>query len=82
MVVNRITWLDEVVYTSVGKLASYEELSIPLFVQVYLIIVMKSEKETVRAKMASHLEDLMGDVERYGWERFRAYRGVWLKQLE
>ena len=38
-----------------------------LFVQGYLI-VMKGEKEAVRAKMTSHLEDLMGDVELYGWE--------------
>ena len=43
---------------------------------------MKGEKETVRVKMASHLEDLMGDAEIYGWEKVRAYHGVWLKQLE
>ena len=43
---------------------------------------MKDEKEAVRAKMASHLEDLMEDVELYGWERVRAYHIVWLNQLE
>ena len=60
---------------------SYKELSIPLFIQGYLI-VMKGEKGAVRAKMASHLADLMGDVELYGWERATAYHGVWLNQLE
>ena len=63
------------------KPAAYEELLIPLFVQSYLI-VMRGEKEGVRAKMASHLEDLMGDSELYGWERVRAYHGVWLNQVE
>ena len=32
--------------------------------------------------MASHLEESMGDVELYGWERVRAYHRVWLNQLE
>ena len=40
------------------------------------LIVMKGEKEAVRAKMASHLDDLMGDVELYVWERGRANDGV------
>ena len=81
MVIKRITWPHGVVYTVAEKPAAYEELSIPHFVQGYLI-VMSGEKETVSAKMASILEDLMGDVELYGWERIRAYHGVWLNQLE
>ena len=64
-----------------GKPAAYEDLSVPLFAQGYLIVI-KGEKETVKAKMAAHLADLMGDAERYGWERVRAYHGVWLNQLE
>ena len=36
----------------------------------------------VKAKMASHLEELMGNAELYGWERVRAFHGVWLNQLE
>ena len=63
------------------KPVTYEELSKPLFVQGYLI-VMRSEKETIRAKMASHLEELIGDTKLYGWENVRAYHGVWLNQLE
>ena len=75
MVVKRITWLHEVVYMAAGKSVAYEELSIPLVVQGYLII-MRGEKDAVRAKMASHLEELMGDLELYGWDRVRAYHGV------
>ena len=78
MVVKRITCLHEVIYTLAGK---YEELSIPLVVQGYLI-VMKAETVAVRAKMATHLQELMGDTEIYGWERVRAYHGVWLNKLE
>ena len=80
MVVKRIMWPHEVVFTLAGKPASYEEPN-PLFVQGYLI-VMKDEKEAVRVKMASYLKDLMGDAELYGWERVRDYHGVWLNQLE
>ena len=66
-----IAWPHEVVYTSAGKPASYEELSTPLLVQGYLI-VMKGEKEAVRAWMASRLEELMGDAELYGGGSIRA----------
>ena len=66
LVEKRIIWPHEVVYTATGK-----ELPIPPFVHGY-ILVMQGEKELVRAKMASHLEDLMGDLEIYGWERVRA----------
>ena len=67
MVVKRLIWPHEVVYTLTGKPASYEELSTPLFVHGYLI-VMRGEEGAVRKKMASHLEELMSDVEPNGWE--------------
>ena len=70
MVVKRITWPYEVIYmySVAGKPAIYEELSLPLFVQGYLI-VMKGEERAIRAKMATHLEELMEDAELYSWER-------------
>ena len=49
----------EVVYTTDGKAAVYNEISMPLFVQGYLI-VMEEEKQAVRAQMSVHLKDLMG----------------------
>ena len=42
MVIHKVNWLHEVVYTSEGKPASYQDLSIPLFIQHFLII-MESE---------------------------------------
>ena len=33
-------------------------------------------------KMMQHLEEIMGDVDLYGWEHVNAYHGVWLNQLE
>ena len=79
MVVTGISWPHEVVGpTLAGKPASYEGLSIPLFVQGY----RNSEKEAVRAKIATHLDKLMGDADLDGWERVRAYHRVWHKQME
>ena len=39
MVVRRITLLHDVVYTVAGKPASHVELSIPIFVHYYLIVM-------------------------------------------
>ena len=39
MVVKNITWPHKVVYSSTGKLATYKDLSVPLFVQGYLIVM-------------------------------------------
>ena len=63
-----VTWPHEVVYTMDRKAAVYSEISVLLFVQTYLSIT-GGEKERVRAKMASHLKDIMGDSELYGWEK-------------
>ena len=81
MVVRRITWPHEGVNSASRKPAAYEDLPTPLFVQQYLI-VMKGEEEAIRAKMATHLEELMSDSELYGWDRVKAYHRVWLNQLE
>ena len=51
----------EVVYTSVGKPASYQDISISSFLQGYLII-MESEDSTTRQRMAAHLKELMSDA--------------------
>ena len=39
MVVHSITWPHEVVYSSVGKPAVYQELSVPTFMQGYLVVM-------------------------------------------
>ena len=81
MVLNKVTWPHEVVYTSVGKPATYEDISIPFFVQGY-IITMEREEGPIGEKMATHLKELMSDAELYGNCMARAFHGIWLNQLE
>lgn len=71
----------KVVYTVAGKPAAYQDISIPLFVEGYLVI-MKGEEGAIRQRMASHLKELMSDAEVYGWEHTRTFHSVWLNQLE
>ena len=49
MVVKKITWLHEVVYSVDGKPPGYEDLTIPMFVQECLI-TMKGEGEPSRIR--------------------------------
>ena len=43
---------------------------------------MEGEKEDIRSKLASHLQDLISDSELYGWFKVRVNHAVWLNQLE
>ena len=83
MMVNKVTWLHEGVYSTGGKPAAYEDLFIPLFIKGYLII-MKREEGAIKDKMATHLEELMEDSELYGCQKqkVRAFYSVWLNQIE
>ena len=54
MVVHNITWPHEVVYSSSGKLAVYQELSVPTFVQGYLLVMSGLNTKT-RDIMANYL---------------------------
>ena len=63
--VLNITWPHEVVYTSVGKPASYQLMSVPQFVYGYLL-VMDSVEADIRIQMASHIKGLMSDAQLYG----------------
>ena len=72
---QQITWSHEVVYTLVGKPAAYQDISIPLFVEGY-IINMDREEGPVRQKMVTHLRDLMSDAELYGWYQVSTFYGV------
>ena len=38
-VIHKVTWLHDVVYTSEGNPASYQDLTMPLFVQGYRIVM-------------------------------------------
>ena len=80
-VVRKVTWLHEVVYTLEGKPAAYQDISVPLFVPGYLI-TMDSQDTTTKHRMVEHLQDLMSDAEMYGWDRTKAFNGLWRNQIE
>ena len=67
--------------TSAGKPASYQDMTVLLFIYGYLL-VMDSEEEDIRVQMTSYLKSLMSDAQLYGWEFTRAFHRVWLNQLE
>ena len=81
MVVTNITWHHEVVYSSTGKPVTYKDLSVPVFVHGYLIVMATVDTKS-RDIIAQHLEDLMSDCDLYRWEKVRAYHGVLLNQME
>ena len=80
-VIHKVTWPHEVVYTSEDNPASKQELTIPLFVQGYLI-VMELEEGRDKKLMSTHRQDLMSDTQWYGWDKVRTFHGVWLNQIE
>ena len=61
-VARKATWPHEVVYTSDGKASAYQDISVPLFIQGYLITV-DSQDSSINHRMAEHVTDLMSDVE-------------------
>ena len=79
MVENKVTWPHQVMHFMESKPAAYEDLSISLFIKGYLI-VMKWEEGAVKDKMAANLEELMADLDLYGWQNVRAYHSVWPSQ--
>ena len=64
-VLKKITWPHEVVYTSAGKPALYQDMTVPQFDHRYLLI-MDSKEADIRVQMASHLKALMSDAQLYG----------------
>ena len=65
IVVKDVSWPHEVIFTSEGKPAGYEELSVISFVQGYLTVI-NTPKQDIKKQMNSHLQDLMEDGEAYG----------------
>ena len=81
IVIRRVTWPHDLVYTSTGQPAVYEELSVTLFVSRYLA-GMETVKAALEPIMAKHLKELMADADVYGWAQVSTYRAVWLQQIE
>ena len=57
MVVRRITWPQELIYTAGGQPVVYEQLSLPLFVTGYLVW-MDMVKLGLNEIMLKHLQKL------------------------
>ena len=53
-VVRKLTWPHDIVYTTARKLAACQDISLPLFLQGYMII-MEGEEGAMKEKMASYL---------------------------
>ena len=81
VVTKRITWPHEVIYTSQGEPAIYEELSAVLFINGYLTVLVEYTEE-VKGHMLWHLQELMEDAEFYGWRSVRDYHVAWLLKFE
>ena len=67
LVLHPVVWQHQMLYTMVGQLAVYEDISILLFVIGYMQ-VLEAEKLAIRPLMDEYLEELMGCAELYGWE--------------
>ena len=80
MVLKKVTLPHELVYTTGGQLATYEELSLPLFITGYLA-VMETEMPALQPVMDKHLTDLMAYTEVYGWLTVRPCHAVWLQKV-
>ena len=61
-VVNCVIWVQQSAQLMDGQPAIDDSLSLPLFVSSYMQI-MEAEKPATKALMATHLMELMGNME-------------------
>ena len=78
---KKVLWPHELVFTPDGEPTTYESLSAMAFINGYLSI-MSLQKDSLRDKMAVHLQEMMADGENFGWPIVRVYHTVWLQHLE
>ena len=64
LVVHRVLWPHELVYTAEGQPTVYDTISVALFVNGYMQ-AMEAEKPAVRPLMGAHRVELMDDAEMY-----------------
>ena len=73
-VVNRIKWPHKMIFTSMGQASVYKDMSLALFSNGYLTIVVEDVKDI----MLRHIRELFEDVEVYGWMVVKEYHPAWL----
>ena len=81
IVVHRITWPHEVIYSLLAQPAIYDQVSSMIFVDWYLTVVSR-EPSHIKALILDHLQELMEDHEHYGWPLVRVYHTAWLQHME
>ena len=69
-------------YSADGKPAVYSDLAMAAFVHGYLIVVNSEMDTQVKAQMSQHLEDLIEDMDLYGWDKVCPFHAAWQNQLE
>ena len=79
--INKVLWAHELIFTPEGQATTYESLSAMAFDNGYLTI-MSLQKDALRIKMATHLQEMMEDGETFGWPLVKAYHAVWFQHLE
>ncbi len=72
---------EQGVYDSQGNPQTYDELTIPQFVQGYLATVLKAPKSEHRARYAV-LQELMEDANNFHWPQVRNYFALFLQKIE
>ena len=64
-----------------GQAPVYKDMSLALFPNGYLVIVVK-KSNAAKDIMLRHLQELFKDVEVYSWIVVRVYHVAWLQLLE
>ena len=69
------------VYTYQGQPPIYSDMCISLFVNGYLVVVAIASM-SVKEYMMLHLQEMMEEVELYGWRVVREFHAAWLHLIE
>ena len=78
---HRVTWHCKVIYSPSDQPAIYNQLPSMAFVNSYLTVMFR-EPPHIKALMLNHLQELIEEVEHYGWPMVRAYHATWLQHIE
>ena len=78
---HRVKWPHEVVVCSQGKPPVYEDISLPLFSNGNLSVVLE-ENPVIQVYMLTHLRQIFKDVAVYRWGSVQEYHMTWLQLLE
>ena len=69
------------VYTAQGQPPIYADMSFALFTNTFMCVAA-AESVVVKDYIYSHLQELMEDVEVYGWKVVKDYHAAWLQFME